>query len=499
MARTMTGSDRQWALTLGLFLAALQTGCNQRPAPTLPALPEKPFVLATPDEVLLRLTALVGKYQLDDEGRVWALSFHRSPLNDGDLEILRSLPDIQTMTLRGVSVAGGKLTVAGLKPIESLRKLRRMDLSSNVFRGRLEAIAQLPNLEFLDLQGTRFGDEAMPDVAKIRSLKTIRLGHLDGLTERGLKVLCSSSAEDIDYWFNDKDDVGQLGGLKKLRRWFIGFGNVPVERLSEFAGCDQLEEMTIRCDGPDCPVESIAALRSLKSLQTLQISGRADSDWPILTALESLPDLKALRLIGIGDQALRQVPPLKRLETVDLSLSAVVSEKGLVVLETMPELRHLALLPVTTTAAGLEVVSRCARLESLVFTHNAVGNFLHHISPLSQKGVSGFVAADLRPVLQRTPLTTLQVGGLGFGDELMMEITAATNLRRLGISGQPITDIGLNQLRQLKHLRLLEIDGTAVTYEAAHNLHENYHPQCRITDNWCCGCMAFDPRESPPK
>lgn len=501
----MAASDRNLTAALGLILGTVLAGCNQKPVPTPaapPALPVKTVVVkavvvsATPDAVLGQLTALGGKYRLDDHGRVWALSFHRCRLNDGDLEILRSLPDIQTMTLRGVSVVGGKLSVAGLKPIESLRELRRLDLSANTtFRGRLEFLAELPNLEFLDLQGTYFGDEAMQDVAKTRRLTTIQLGMMQ-LTERGLTDLCRSSAEQVEYWIRRDQDVSQLGGLKNLRWWFVGFGDVPVDRLSAFAGCDQLEEITIRCHGLECPVESIDALRSLKSLQKLEISGPADSEWPILAALESLPDLQALRLIGIGDRGLRQLPALASLETLDLSSSSAVSEDGLQALEKLPELRHLALRPDTTTPAGLELVSRRTRLETLVFRPNLIGKFLRVIGSSSPQTVPGFVAGDLRPVLQRTALTTLKVDGLGFGDELMTEVIAAPNLRHLTVAGLPITDSGFNQLRQLKHLRLLGIEGTGVSYGAAQALHENYHPQCRITDNWCCGCMEFRPRPS---
>lgn len=491
----MAESDRCLMFVLSLFAGSALSGCYQKPATAPAAVTAHPVVAATPDSVLTQLTALGGSYQLDGNGRVWALSFHQCPLNDGDLEILRSLPDIQTMTLRGVTNAGGKLTVAGLKPLESVRELRRLDLSSNSFHGGLDALTELQHLEFLDLKGTEFGDDAMLQIAKIRSLKEIQLGHLE-ITEQGLQALCHSSAERVEYWLKGKEDVGTLGGLKKLRRWFIGFGNVPVERLSEFAGVDQLEEITIECDGAECPLASVDALRSMKSLQKLQISGMENSDWPILAALESLPDLKALRLIGVGDQALRRLPILKRLETFDLALSGPISEKGLTALQAMPELRHLALSPKTTSAAILELVSRNVQLETLVFTHNVIGKFLQQVYPIQQESVPGFAAADLRPVLQQTSLTMLQVGGLGFGDELLTEIAAATKLRHLNIADQPITDDGFKQLRRLKHLRWLGIDGTAVTYEAAYDLHKNYNPKCGITDNWCCGCMAFTPLES---
>jgi len=44
------------------------------------------------------------------------------------------------------------------------------------------------------------------------------------------------------------------------------------------------------------------------------------------------------------------------------------------------------------------------------------------------------------------------------------------------------------------HLQELDIQGTAITIEAAKALHEDFLPGCNITDNWCCGCMTIEPR-----
>jgi hypothetical protein len=72
--------------------------------------------------------------------------------------------------------------------------------------------------------------------------------------------------------------------------------------------------------------------------------------------------------------------------------------------------------------------------------------------------------------------------------------SAAENLQTLGVSGVRITDAGLTHLRHLRHLQVLDIAGTLITLEAAEELHRDYLPQCRITDNWCCGCLAIEPQ-----
>ncbi len=484
--------SKSTAFTTILLFGVALTGCNTGPAPGEAAV-KKGESVSAPREVLARLRDLEGEYRLDHRGRVWALSFRRCPLNDGDLEILRSLPHIRTLTLRGISVGGGRLTVEGLRPLKSLHELRRLDLNMNHrFTGTLDSIACLSKLEFLDLRGTELGDEAMQAIASVPTLRVLHLGHL-GLTEQGLRHLHKSSLEEFDYWFRNDQDVALLGGLKRLRAWHIGYGDIPVHRLAEFAGADQLQEITLTCDGAGCRSEAIDAIRSMRSLQKLQISCSADARCSILGALDSLPELKALRLVGVSDQTLQQLPHIKTLEALDLALTAVGTGESLQRLAALPSLRHLALPPGTTTADGLASVACCSHLETLVFEPNQIGDFLQILSWPRLATSAGFAAKDLRPVLRHTPLRTLKLNGLGFDDELMKEMTTARDLRCLEVSGLPITDVGIRQLHHLKHLQLLDIAGTLVTIDAARSLHRSL-PQCRITDNWCCGCMAIEPR-----
>jgi hypothetical protein len=47
-------------------------------------------------------------------------------------------------------------------------------------------------------------------------------------------------------------------------------------------------------------------------------------------------------------------------------------------------------------------------------------------------------------------------------------------------------------LRGLLNLKRLNFEGSTVTLEAAAELHKLI-PTCHISDNWCCGCLAFQP------
>ena len=496
---------RRVAFALLILMSLGMTGCGRSPVAsdaerttppvaTALAMPV-PVValsvpLATPPDVLQKIQALGGTYRLDPHGRVTILSFGRCPLKNGDLEIVRSTPDVVSLNLRGMNDKGGAMTVEGLQPLAALHNLRRLDLSYNhLFTGRLEIVEQLSRLEFLDLVMTKLGDEAIESVAQLRHLKTLRV---DGrMTERGLKLLRGSSLETLDYWFASNEDVGLLGGLKRLKSWRTGYDEVPVSRLKEFTGVDQLEGIPITVFESEGSAESIAALRSMNGLQVVEISGRADSNWSILAALDSLPHLQSLRLLGIGDEGLKQLPRIPSVETLDLSLGkGAYTEEGLKSLAQLPRLRHLSLRPDITTREHLLQVAECSQLETLAFY--PVQDFVRSMSGEFNPKVS-FKAVDLRPVLQRTALKRLSLDGMGFGDELMAEVSVSQYLEVLTAGRSPITDAGLERLRELQHLKDLDLTGTQITYDAAQAFQRDYAPQCKIYDNWCCGCMTLSP------
>ena len=125
----------QPCLRVCLLLLLTLPGCGRTP---------EPLAEPTPQAVLDQIRALGGSYKLNAQQQVTVLSFHRCPLQDGDLEILRSTPEVWTLNLRGVSVVGGTLSEAGLDPLASLSKLQRLDLSSNYhLTGSLDALRPL--------------------------------------------------------------------------------------------------------------------------------------------------------------------------------------------------------------------------------------------------------------------------------------------------------------------------------------------------------------------
>jgi hypothetical protein len=55
-----------------------------------------------------------------------------------------------------------------------------------------------------------------------------------------------------------------------------------------------------------------------------------------------------------------------------------------------------------------------------------------------------------------------------------------------------IMDAGLVHFRGLLNLESLSFEGSTVTIDADAELYKLI-PNCHINDNWCCGCLAFQP------
>ena len=95
--------------------------------------------------------------------------------------------------------------------------------------------------------------------------------------------------------------------------------------------------------------------------------------------------------------------------------------------------------------------------------------------------------------LVHTPqLKRLKLSGLPITDAGLLHLQHLAELEELDLNGTLITDAGLVHLRGLIELRELQFMETSISYDAAADLHASL-PLCRISDNWCCGCMAFEP------
>ena len=86
----------------------------------------------TSQDVLDRIETLGGTYTLNELEQVNWLNLKCLPISDDDLQILREMPHIEYLNLRGINKHGGDdFSNAGMKHVARLKKLRHLNLTVN--------------------------------------------------------------------------------------------------------------------------------------------------------------------------------------------------------------------------------------------------------------------------------------------------------------------------------------------------------------------------------
>jgi hypothetical protein len=111
--------------------------------------------------------------------------------------------------------------------------------------------------------------------------------------------------------------------------------------------------------------------------------------------------------------------------------------------------------------------------------------------PGSDDRIAADVTFTIDGLRQLKYLSSLQVLLLNnLTDAGLAHLQHVERLEVLAMQNARITDAGLVHLRGLLNLESLSFEGSTVTIDAAAELHKLI-PTCHISDNWCCGCLAF--------
>jgi Leucine Rich repeat len=114
-----------------------------------------------PESPADRIARLGGKVEREGS-TVTRIDFFGTQIEDGDLEVLRSFPDLQSLSLSGT-----KVTDAGLAHLLGLAKLRTLSLGFTDITDRgLITLAKLPELQDLDLLRTKVTSGGIAELQK---------------------------------------------------------------------------------------------------------------------------------------------------------------------------------------------------------------------------------------------------------------------------------------------------------------------------------------------
>ncbi|WP_339911465.1 redoxin family protein, partial [Symmachiella dynata] len=381
-----------------------------------------------------------------------------------------SLQSIGKLTgLQSLILGNGKWDDKGLAYLADLKDLEEINLPFSGVPGKgFDAMLQLPRLKYIAAFAA-FKNAHLARLKKSHSLRALNLNSNVTITNDSLRYIAQlPQLEYLDLFKTNITDAGlkHLRPLKSLKRLNIQVnrqGRKPTITALGVAAVAELPEMeTLRMGNVGDANECLKLLSNLKNLKSLGIGGRRDtgliSDEGVrhLTKLHNMEQLNlwGTALTNAGAAHLSQLTSLTSLTLQ----SSGISDDGLESLAKLQELRYLDLMSLQKqngiTTAGLSRLKGLTKLTDLKYVTR---NSTSIKEPLD---FSGF------PELQ-----WLLINGLR--DEDLVSLGKCEKLKRLelGLEG-PITDEGLSHLAGLRHLEMLTIPGEGITDEGLVHLAE---------------------------
>jgi uncharacterized membrane protein YphA (DoxX/SURF4 family) len=251
---------------------------------------------------------------------------------------VRTLDDGVSCSADGKGPAHAHELFRQLRSLLNLRELKLDD--ADISDEALEAVAELPRLEIIDLRHCVLSENALADIAAARSLLFLRLESVP-INRNGLVHLASSlqRLEVLHLPSTEIDDVGlsslaALSGLKWLDLSTTAVTDIGAAHLKHFPLLEW-----INLSGTQITDQGAKHLHALAKLQIVQLSQTR-----------------------VGDDGLASLRELPNLQHLDLEATPV-TDAGLPHLAALKTLKHLNVRDTQMTAAGVsslqESLPRC--------------------------------------------------------------------------------------------------------------------------------------------
>lgn len=314
---------------------------------------------------------------------------------------------------------------------DQVRGIRKQPASTSEVKQFWEAVAGLPMLRLLDVDGEWMDHDGF---ARLRGSQEIRhVNFIDAAVCRDtLRITGSFANLEAFYAGNpstfgndptlaiDDRAIAELDGATRL--WFFALSNsrVTEKGLRHFA-------------------------EHHPSLEQLYLTGSSLTD-DVTLSLGKLSELKRIHLRNsqITDEGLASLSRLLVLEELFLE-SPYITDQGLIRLQGMAELRHLTVDNSAIDGTGVRFLRGLPKLRTLSLEH----------SPVTNEG--------LNYVKELPVLESLDIGGSNVTDDGIVQLKLSPNLIRLYLYDTQITDRALAALAQQTQLTDLDVRRTKVT------------------------------------
>jgi internalin A len=295
-----------------------------------------------------------------------------SPAATAAIERLRAMGgEVRgTMAIIGGRWSGGNDGLTVLRDIPGVKRV--VCYGSKINDDAMDQLAVLPELESIEFSGPDISDEGLRRLKKASSLKEISL-YSGRMTNAGIRHLADvktlervamGSCKTMDF---TDDCFGILARLPRLKALdVIATPNITGKGLEALREAPYLEELDLRRTSVDD--NGLKGIQRLTSLQVLNLQQTKVTD----AGMPNLAKLKNLRKLDLGrtqvaDGGMPYLAKATHLEEFNLS-DTRVSDVGIRWLAHLNELKQLRLVGVEITDEGMAVIGDLTRLEGLTLS-----------------------------------------------------------------------------------------------------------------------------------
>lgn len=381
------------------------------------------FQVQVENQVLQRMARTAAEVP-NEPIRVTQATFQRSdesPFDQSDVDMLKSFPNLQIISLGGGGWSGDELgALTGNSKLESITVIGDTAYPVDALPP-CRAFAHLPkfvNLRALYLINLAVSDANLESLRAFQKLENLHVT-ADDLSSRGIQSL---------------KELSNLRSLSLLcyRRGSTGFKDQDIGILG---GLTKLENLTL-IPAQDLSGAGFASLPQLPALKYLNI-GTAPrlGDEGVAAIARLAPNLEAL-FLNFGQRLLPELP---------FSPSSI-TPRSLAAIRDLSKLKVLRIHGATAfEGADLKELSNLPELQTLDLAR------------------SGDLSKGMKSIAACQKLVTLMLSLNRIGDTACGEIAAMQNLTSVTLEYTDITDNGLTRLATHKTLRQVSVTGTKVT------------------------------------
>ncbi|AFZ36088.1 leucine-rich repeat-containing protein [Stanieria cyanosphaera PCC 7437] len=383
--------------------------------------------------------------------KLTTLSLLDCEIDDDNLDRIKSLTNLTSLNLSTPNVLIYGRTfhythnhITDLKPLRSLAKLEKLELSANPIKD-ISPLQSLTNLRELNLKHSPIED--LTPLKSLINLTSLSVRVYDAKNLIPLKYL--TNLTQLSVRASQLNNISFLQSLTKLTHLSLRSIKVQVNRASDLSALQSLTNLThLTLNGYG--TIDLSVLQSLTNLTQLTLKGFSINN---ISLLGAFPKLTSLCLIENEINDFSSLGALTKLTNLILNKNQI---SDLIPLQSLTNLTSLALNK--NQISDLTPLQSLTNLTSLALNKNQISDLtpLQSLTNLTSLTLNKNQISDLTPLQSLTNLTSLCLVKNQISDLTPLQsLTNLTNLTYTNSHSTQITDFTpLQSLTKLTNLTL---------------------------------------------